>query len=78
MSKWFDIETNPPKSSGEYLVHMVCEDDKDDDLIDVDLYFADTKEWASNWFGVKPKQWTYCPKPKGYVGQKYKFKLKAK
>ena len=25
MPKWYDVETSPPKRSGEYLIHMCCE-----------------------------------------------------
>jgi len=44
--------------------------------MDVDWYNAKTKEWSSDWSSdMTRKQWARCPKPAGYVGQKYKEKL---
>jgi len=75
MAKWFDVENNPPKRAGTYLVVLEDSTSRHDDIISVEIYWPERKEWDTEWSdNLTRKLWTYCPKPKGFIGQKWRGK----
>jgi hypothetical protein len=73
MRKWRSVENDPPKRAGTYLVVMEDKDNPEDSLIDVQIYWPTRKEWDCDWSdNMKRSLWTTCPKPKGFIGQKWR------
>jgi hypothetical protein len=73
MAKWRSVETDPPKRAGTYLVVVECEGSPQDSTINVEIYWPKRKEWDCEWSkGMNRKLWTICPKPAGFIGQKWR------
>lgn len=54
---------------------MECISNPHDSLIDVQIYWPKRKEWDCDFDdGMKRKLWRHCPKPKGFIGQKWREK----